>query len=77
MKANNSDLLSFIVLFLYLFSVIFAAHILLSDGLQMIIVPSTERAKACSFVVQKNLLTLKKKWGNWRILTCPILSVCG
>lgn len=78
MKANNSDLLSFLVFFLYLFNVIFAAIffavILLSGGLQVIKVPSTERGNAHSFVVQKNLLDLKRKWGNWRILTCSFFQ---
>lgn len=49
-----------LVLFLYLFNVIFAARILLSDGLQIINVPSTERGNACDFVVQKNLLAIEK-----------------
>lgn len=38
----------------------FAAHIFLSDGLQINKVLSTEEGNACGFILQKNLMLLDK-----------------
>lgn len=38
----------------------FAAHIFLSDGLQINKVLSTEKGNACGFILQENLMVLVK-----------------